>query len=62
MNIDIDRLRKDIYDYYCSAYFCGFDFAIINTFDIYKYSDEDIIDLGITLGFNIYDYIDSYEL
>lgn len=63
MNIDISRLRKDIYDYYTSAFFCGFGVAIIGLSDIYKYSDEEIVNFAITLGFNIDNYIiDSYEL
>ena len=55
MNIDISRLRKDIYDYYTSAFFCGFGAAIIELSDIYKYSEylENIIESGMKIEYNV---------
>lgn len=57
MNIDIDRLRIDIKNYYLSAYFTlGLIVALGYCINIDNLTNEEVVDLAINLGFNLYDY------
>jgi len=57
MNIDIDRLRIDIKNYYLSAYFTlGLIVALGYCINIDNLTNEEVVDLAIKLGFNLYDY------
>lgn len=57
MNIDIDRLRLDIKNYYLSAYFTlGLIVALGYSINIDNLTNEEVVDLAINLGFNLYDY------
>lgn len=57
MNIDIDRLRIDIKNYYLSAYFTlGLNVTIGYSINIDNLTNEEVVDLAINLGFNLYDY------
>lgn len=57
MNIDIDKLRLDVINYYLSAYFTlGLIVALGYSINIDNLTNEEVVDLAINLGFNLYDY------
>lgn len=57
MNIDIDKLRLDVINYYLSAYFTlGLIVTIGYSINIDNLTNEEVVDLAIKLGFNLYDY------
>lgn len=57
MNIDIDRLRIYVKDYYLSAYFTlGLNVTLGYSINIDNLTNEEVVDLAIKLGFNLYDY------
>lgn len=56
--IDINKLKQDLKDYYESAYFTlGYGAALMQSFDIDNLSDEEIINKAIDNGLNIENYI-----
>ena len=57
MNIDIDRLKLDMKNYYLSAYFTlGLNVTLGYSINIDNLTNEEVVDLAIKLGFNLYDY------
>lgn len=57
MNIDIDKLRMDVKNYYLSAYFTlGLNVTLGYSINIDNLTNEEVVDLAIKLGFNLYDY------
>lgn len=57
MNIDIDKLRLDVINYYLSAYFTlGLNVTLGYSINIDNLTNEEVVDLAIKLGFNLYDY------
>ena len=58
IEIDINKLKQDLKDYYESAYFTlGYGTALMQSFDIDNLSDEEIINKAIDNGLNIENYI-----
>lgn len=58
IEIDINKLKQDLKDYYESAYFTlGYGAALMDSFDIDNLSDEEIINNAIDNGLNIENYI-----
>lgn len=56
--IDINKLKKDLKDYYESAYFTlGYGAALMDSFDLDNLSDEEIINKAIDNGINLENYI-----
>ena len=56
--IDINKLKQDLKDYYEAAYFTlGYGAALMDSFDIDNLSDEEIINKAIDNGLNIENYI-----
>ena len=56
--IDINKLKKDLKDYYEAAYFTlGYGAALMNSIDINKLSDEELINKAIDNGINLENYI-----
>ncbi len=56
--IDINKLKKDLKDYYEAAYFTlGYGAALMDSIDIYKLSDEELINKAIDNGINLENYI-----
>lgn len=60
MEIDIERLRRDLIDYYGTAMMCGFGMLSINVRFIERASDEALIQIAIKDGFDLNDYVISY--
>ena len=58
IEIDINKLKQDLKDYYESAYFTlGYAAALMQSFDIDNLSDEEMINKAIENGLNIENYI-----
>ena len=56
--IDINKLKQDLKDYYEAAYFTlGYGAALMDSFDIDKLSDEELINKAIDNGINLENYI-----
>mgnify|MGYP006960464991 FL=1 len=56
--IDINKLKKDLKDYYEAAYFTlGYGAALMDSIDIDKLSDEELINKAIDNGINLENYI-----
>lgn len=57
MNIDIDKLRLDVINYYLSAYFTlGLNVTLGYSINVDNLTNAEVVDLAINLGFNLYDY------
>lgn len=56
--IDINKLKQDLKDYYKAAYFTlGYGAALMDSFDLDNLSDEEIINKAIDNGINLEQYI-----
>lgn len=56
--IDINKLKQDLKDYYEAAYFTlGYGVALMDSFDLDNLLDEEIINKAIDNGLNIENYI-----
>ncbi len=56
--IDINKLKQDLKDYYEAAYFTlGYGAALMDSFDLDNLSDEEIINKAIDNGINLEQYI-----
>lgn len=63
MNIDFERLRQDLIDYFGTAMTVGFGAAIIDISKIENASNEELINIAKQNGFNINNYvISSFKL
>lgn len=59
MNIDFDKLRQDLIDYFGTAMTMGFGAAIIDLSNIENASNEELINIAKQNGFNINNYVIS---
>ena len=58
IKINIEKLRKDIIDYYENAYFMGgFGAALVEIANIQNAPDEEIIEIAKTLKIDLEKYI-----
>lgn len=55
-NIDIEKLRKDLIDYFESAMFNGFPAAIVELGNVEKASDYELLKIAKDNGFNLKKY------
>lgn len=56
--IDINKLKQDLKDYYEAAYFTlGYGAALMDSFDLDNLSDEEIINKAIDNGINLENYL-----
>lgn len=63
MNIDFDKLRQDLIDYFGTAMTVGFGAAIIDISKVENASNEELINIAKQNGFNINNYvISSFKL
>ena len=60
-DIDIERLRSDLSDYFTSAMFIASPVALIDLTRVENASDEELIRIAIANHFNILDYVNEYE-
>ena len=58
IEIDIDRLRKDLENYYMSGFVVtGFGAAFMEASDVSKASDDELIEMAQKAGFDLRKYI-----
>ena len=58
VEIDIDRLRKDLEDYYMSGFVVtGFGAAFMEATDVKNASDDEIIEMAQKASFDLRKYI-----
>ncbi len=58
MNIDYERLRKDIIDFYEGAFFVGgFGAAMFDITKVYNASNDELIRIAQELNINLNNYI-----
>lgn len=55
--IDINRLRRDMKDYFGTAMFNGFPMAVMDLSKVERFSDQEIIDLSQRKGIDLREYI-----
>lgn len=55
--IDVDRLRRDLMDYFGTATFSGFPMAVIDLAKIERATDSEIVRIAEKNGFNLRKYI-----
>ena len=62
MEIDIERLRKDLENYFGAAMFNGFPAAMMDLEDVKRADDDELIEIARRSGFNINNYrIQDFE-
>ena len=59
--LDIERLRRDLIDYFGAAMTNGWGMAEIDISDIQDASPEELKSIARECGFNINDYIEEFE-
>lgn len=59
--LDIERLRRDLIDYFGTAMTNGLGMAEIDISDIQDASPEELIRIAGKCGFNINEYIEEFE-
>lgn len=56
-NLDFEKLRQDLIDYYGSAFIVGgFGVALVSVSEIYNASEQRLIELASQNNFNLKDY------
>ena len=55
-NIDYEKLRKDLTDYFGSAMFSGFPIAIVDLSDVEIASNAELIEIAEKNNFDLNDY------
>jgi hypothetical protein len=57
MNIDIERLRRDLIDYFYATYFYVSKSALIEINEVEDANEEELIQIAIDNNFKLEDYI-----
>ena len=57
--IDFDRLREDLIDYFGTAMFNGFPVAVMDVTKVEMASNEQLIQIAYQNGFDLNNYIKS---
>ncbi len=57
MNIDIEKLRSDLIDYFGTAMASGFGMAVMDLSRVERASDEELINIALDCGFDLNDYV-----
>ena len=55
--IDINRLRRDMLDYYSTAMFSGFPMAVMEVSRVERMSDQELVELAQKNGIDLRKYI-----
>ena len=59
-NINIEKLRKDLIDYFTDAMFMVSPVAIVDITNVETASDEELINIALSNRFDLKKYIDRY--
>lgn len=57
MNIDIDKLREDLINYFGTAMMSGFGIAVVDLANVENASEDELINIAIKCGFDLNDYV-----
>lgn len=57
MNIDVEKLRKDLMDYYGTAAVNGFPLAFMDVARVEKASAEELIGIAEDIGYDLRKYL-----
>ena len=57
MNIDIEKLRSDLLDYFGTAMASGFGMAVMDLSRVERASEEELINIALDCGFDLNDYV-----
>ena len=57
MNIDIEKLRSDLIDYFGTAMASGFGMAVMDLTRVERASAEELINIALECGFDLNDYV-----
>ncbi len=57
MNIDIDKLREDLINYFGTAMVNGFGMAVMDLSRVERASEEELIEIALECGFDLNDYV-----
>lgn len=57
MNIDIDKLRQDLINYFGTAMVSGFGMAVMDLSRVERASAEELIRIALECGFDLNDYV-----
>lgn len=58
-DIDVDKLRQDLIDYFTSAMFMVSPVALVDLTEVENASDEKVIKIALDNGFDLCNYIDD---
>ena len=56
-NIDYEKLRSDLIDYFGTAMTSGFGVAIIDLSRVERASENELINIALQCGFDLTDYV-----
>ncbi len=56
-DIDIDRLRSDLIDYFMAIVFCVSQVAFMNISEVENASDEKLIEIALSNNFDLSNYV-----
>lgn len=56
-NIDYEKLRSDLIDYFGTAMTSGFGVAIIDLSRVERASENELINIALQCGFDLNDYV-----
>lgn len=59
-DIDVDKLRQDLIDYFTSAMFMVSPVALVDLTEVENASDEKVIKIALDNGFDLRNYIDDF--
>ena len=59
-DIDVDKLRQDLIDYFTSAMFMVSPVALVDLTEVENASDEKVINIALDNGFDLRNYIDDF--
>ena len=57
MEIDVDKLREDLKEYFTGAYFCASPVALIDLTEVETATDEEIIQIAIRNKIDLSNYV-----
>lgn len=55
--LDYEKLRDDLIDYYGTAYYNGFPMAIIELNEVSNANNDQLVKIALNNGFNLNDYV-----
>ena len=57
MNIDFEKLRSDLINYFGTAMMSGFGMAVMDLTRVERATDEELIQIALECGFDLNNYV-----